>query len=397
MELTRFYRGKRIKGIIKYIPEDFIVEEMPKRREVLEIDRKYEFDPDTEGKFLHCVLIKKGVDTFEAAELIRKKLKLKENAVTFAGLKDKHALTSQLISIYHGKKEWIEKLSFKRIKVYPIRFGNKVFLGALWGNRFTITVRNIPQSKKEIKNILEKWEEETKGYFPNYYGEQRFGTKRNITHIIGKLIIQRKYREAVIMYLTQHSGAESDKTREARNLIAEGKYKKALKLLPKKYSHERIMLETLASKEDYRRAFLALPKNFQRLVINAYQSYLFNRVLDLVVRSEIFDPKLKIPIIGYDYSKKLFREEIDELIDEVLSKEKIMPEMFYFKEETHLTTTTHYRKAFGKVHDFEIIEIGEDDILNNNKIILRFALRKSTYATTFLRELIDYDYDIKSG
>jgi tRNA pseudouridine13 synthase len=390
MEFTRLYKGKRIRGIIKYQPEDFVVEEMPKRHEILEINRKYEFNPDTEGKFLHCVLIKKGVDTFEAVELIRKKLKLKENAITFAGLKDKYALTSQLISIYHGRPEKIKLLSFKDMEVRPLKYGNKVFLGALWGNRFTITVRNVSKNDEEIRNILEKWMAETQGYFPNYYGEQRFGTKRNITHIIGKLIIQRKFEEAVMMYLTRHSEREANKISKIRDLISQKKYKEALELFPKKYSHERIMLKTLVDGGDHKKAFLSLPLTFQRFVINSYQSYLFNRTLDLLVKLGIFNPKLKIPIVGYDYSKKLFREDVDELIEKVLEEENINPSMFYFSEYKHLTTTTHYRKAFGKVHDFELVSIQKDEIFGNNKMILRFALRKSTYATTFLRELVDY-------
>ena len=390
MELARLYRGKRLKGVIKHRPEDFIVEEMPKRHEVLEINGNYEFDPNTEGKFLHCVMVKKGLDTFEAVDYIRRKLKLKENAITFAGLKDKHALTSQLISIYKGSAEKVGSISNEKIKLYPTKMGNKVFLGALWGNRFTITIRNIEEDETTIIKVLKDWEESTNHYFPNYYGEQRFGTVRSITHEVGKLIILREYEKAVLLYLTAHSENESKALKEARNLVSEGRYKKALDLFPKKYSHERILLKSLVEHKDFRRAFLSLPSTFQRFVINSYQSYLFNLTLDRIVKAGIFDEKLKIPIIGYDYSKKLYREEVDEIIDDILRQENISPDMFYFKEAPHLTTTTHYRKAYGKVHDFSMVAIEKDEHFNNNKLMLRFSLRKSTYATTFLREIFEY-------
>ncbi len=390
MGLVRLHRSERIKGVIKYRPEDFIVEEMPKRHEVLEINGNYEFDPASKGKFLHCVLVKKGSDTFEAVDYIRRKLKLKENAVTFAGLKDKHALTSQLISIYRGRAEKLRSISKGKIKVYPLRMGNKVFLGALWGNRFTITVRNIEEDEKRVKEILEDWRANTGGYFPNYYGEQRFGVRRSITHLVGKLVIQRKYRDAVMLYLTEKADEEKTDVEHARLLASEGEYEQALKLMPKGHQHERILLRSLKESGDFKRAFLSLPKSFQRLVVNAYQSHLFNKTLNCVVKAGIFDPKLRIPVIGYDYSKKLFREEVDEIIESVLEEEKIAPEMFHFKREKHLTTTTHYRKAYGRVHDFQLISFGKDEVSGKKKLVIRFALRKSTYATTFLREILDY-------
>ncbi len=393
MHFESLHKGKRLDGIIKYRYEDFVVEEMPHRHEVLELDGDHVFDESSEGKFLHCILIKKGYDTFEAVSKLRKKLRIKkEDRITFAGLKDKHALTSQLIGLYRVKREDVENIALKDIKILPIRYGNKVFLGGLWGNRFTITIRNIENNEKEIKGVVENYFNSTGGYFPNYYGEQRFGTKREITHLFGKYIILREFERGVVFYLTAFKEKEMDeRMRLARELIEKGRYGEALEILPKKYEHERIMLKTLIETNDFRLAFLSLPKKFQRFVINSYQSYLFNRLLEKIVKSGYFDEKLRIPVVGYDYSRPVVRERWHDLLDELLEEEGIEPEMFYFKREKHLTTTTRYRKAFGKVHDFEILETGKDEFFEGkNKLILRFALRKSTYATTFLKEIINY-------
>ena len=393
MHFCTLYDGKKIKGRIKAKYEDFIVEEMPHRHEVLEIGKDYEFDETSEGKFLHCVLIKKGYDTFEAVSILRKKLRIKkEDRITFAGLKDKHAYTSQLIGMYKVQKEAVENLELKDIEVVPIRYGGKVFLGGLWGNRFTITVRDIEQDEKEVREIIDGFFEKTGGYFPNYYGEQRFGTKREITHLFGKYIVLRKFEEGVLYYLTAFKKKEHDeRMRKARELIEKGNYEEALETIPRKYEHERIMLRTLIKTGDFRLAFLSLPKKFQRFVINSYQSYLFNRLLEKVVKAGYFDEKLKLPIVGYDYSKPVFREKWHDMLDEMLEEEGIKPEMFYFSKEKHLTTTTRYRKAFGKVHDFEFVKFEKDEMFEGkNKLTIRFALRKSTYATTFLRELLDY-------
>jgi len=386
MEFERLYKGERIEGKLKSFPEDFIVEEKPDRKDVYSLDKTYEFEENSEGKFLHCILIKREVDTFEAIDVLRRKLRLKEDAITFAGLKDKLAITTQKIGLYKVRKEDVENLSFKKMKIIPIKYGKKVYLGSLWGNRFTITIRDVNVDK--LKNVFEDYFEKTGGLFPNYFGEQRFGSLREITHLVGKCIVKKDFEKAVMMYIALWD--EKDKSccdwrSEVNKLLKEGRFEEALELMPKKYSHERILIKGLMDFKDPKKAFLLLPKKVQVFFINSYQSYIFNRTLERVVKMGHIDEKLSLPIIGADYSKKVMKTWVDEIVEEILEEEGVKPEDFIFKEK-HLLTTTRYRKAYGKVHDFEILDVNYDE----KWVKIRFSLRKSIYATTFLKEVLDY-------
>ncbi|PKP51866.1 MAG: hypothetical protein CVT90_02905, partial [Candidatus Altiarchaeales archaeon HGW-Altiarchaeales-3] len=134
-------------GIIKQIPDDFIVEEITPEPEkkVMKIDEFNEFDKNSpKGEFTRCTMQKYNWDTMRAVKEISKRLHTSHNRIGFAGMKDKYALTSQRISIYNTP---IERL--KEVKIKDIILGNfeysddKIDLGDLWGNRFTIAIRAI--------------------------------------------------------------------------------------------------------------------------------------------------------------------------------------------------------------------------------------------------------------
>src|SRR3989344_5111915 len=114
---------------IKQIPEDFIVEEITPDGEILEQNKKYKFQKNSKGKFLHCVLIKKSTDTIEAIIQIAKALKIDNRRITFAGTKDRHAITSQRISMMELGTERIKDIKLENVQVIPLYYAsNKAFL-----------------------------------------------------------------------------------------------------------------------------------------------------------------------------------------------------------------------------------------------------------------------------
>ena len=88
-----------VKGVLKHIPEDFIVEEIDSSGIVVGIDVGYSYTGGN-GDFLHLVMKKKGVDTISAVMQICSMLRLSDGRVNYAGVKDKDAVTAQRISIY---------------------------------------------------------------------------------------------------------------------------------------------------------------------------------------------------------------------------------------------------------------------------------------------------------
>ena len=232
-ELERFigietYKSKcpGIGGKIKRYPRDFIVEEITPEGKIL--DNKFKFE-DSEGEYLYAILKKENWSTLRAVREISKKLGISRKRIGFAGTKDKRALTTQMISIRNVSKDL--KISIPNIEVLPIRYSSSpIKLGDLYGNRFTIKIRDIKLDKEEIKERVDRIRNELKAGFPNFFGIQRFGSVRPVTHLVGKEILKGNFRNAVLIYLTKTFERESEEAKRARNMLKEGKdFRNALK------------------------------------------------------------------------------------------------------------------------------------------------------------------------
>ena len=159
---------------IKKSPEDFIV------REVNSIT------PGKQGKFAICLLKKRNYTTQRAIDHLASKLNKNISDFSFAGTKDKNAVTTQYISIKNIGKDKLNNLNLKDIEVTFLGYSNKpISLGQLEGNEFTITVYT------KLRPVIRKT-------MPNHFGEQRF-SKNNIE--IGRLLIKNRFREAVELIL----------------------------------------------------------------------------------------------------------------------------------------------------------------------------------------------------
>jgi len=347
---------------IKKEPEDFIVEEITETGKTLSVNKNYSFNENSEGNHLICVLIKKNWDTHLALKEISKRLHISRNRIGFAGTKDKKAITSQLISISDMKKEEAEKVKIKDIKLIPLYYSNKrISLGNLKGNHFIIKV----YSKKKPKQAENA---------PNFFGEQRFGKARPITHLVGKAIINGKPEEAVMIYLTKSFDAEKEEVKQARERLLEEKdFKKALEYFPFYLRYEKTLLNHLSEYPgDYIGALRVLPKTLKLMFIHAYQSYLFNKMLDYMIENKIEEKEL--PLVGYE-------SELTEWQKEILKKENIPIENFHIQFLPELSSEGLMRKAFIKLNNFKIIKQEED------YLIIEFSLPKGSYATSVIKYL----------
>ncbi len=376
--------------ILKHIPEDFIVEEITPDNKVLEINGKYSYSGG-EGKFLHIVLEKRNIDTMQAAQKIAHALGVRPERITYAGVKDKQAVSAQRVSFYKLNKEVVGKISLPNIKISLTGRGDKIALGLLWGNRFTITLRNLSGKPEKIKSEIESSAEKMNGCFPNYFGPQRFGTTRPVSAVCGKLILQGKFKEAVETYVCKTFDSEPDDIKKIRRTAKKDR-KKALSLFPRKYAYERAMLAHLITyPNDYIGALRRLPPGLQKMLIHAYQSHIFNEALKLMEKDSVFDPALEIPLVGTNYSARIFETPADKHIKRLLKKEKIKPKDFSIKEFPEISSEGNSRKAFEKFSDFQILEVDKDEIFGGKqKVVLRFKLPKGCYATVLLQKLLDF-------
>ena len=251
-------------GEIKREAEDFYVEEV--------------IDPSLaeDGSFAVIRVEKKNWETLKFVRALAKSLGMSQKRISFAGTKDRRALTVQYFSLSGVKKEDLEKLSIKDAKIEFLGYSRReIKLGDLIGNLFRVRVVGA-----ENGEIFEKTKEELgeKG-IPNFFGEQRFGT-RGITHEVGKLILQGNYVEAFWTFVAKPSEAEGEKIRKIREELWNSRDPVfGLKELPKHLNYEKTLLQRLREGKSEEKALLSLPKTLKMMFVHAYQSYLFNRLL----------------------------------------------------------------------------------------------------------------------
>jgi tRNA pseudouridine13 synthase len=149
-------------GELRSVPEDFEVEELPA------------YPPGGEGEHLFLWVEKRGRDTPSVARALAGALGLTPREVSYAGLKDRHALTRQLFCVPARVEAKLASFSAPGVSVlWTRRHANKLRTGHLKGNRFRIRIRGVsdPQAARAAFERIER-----QG-LPNFFGEQRFGAR----------------------------------------------------------------------------------------------------------------------------------------------------------------------------------------------------------------------------
>lgn len=255
-----------IGGRIKCRPEDFIVEEVPL------------YEPTGEGTHLYVRIQKTGIPTMQAVKDVARALGRPARDVGYAGLKDADAVTTQTVSVEHVDPARIEALDLPRIRVLDVsRHTNKLKLGHLKGNRFTIRLRDVdPERVDDVRSALTTL---ARRGVPNYFGPQRFGM-RGDTWQIGRAVLRQDFDEAVALMIGRVGPDDYADVRRARELVDRGDLAAAAEAWPYPFTNERRLCRALVkAKGDARRAFGAVDKQLKRFFTSAYQSHLFNQVV----------------------------------------------------------------------------------------------------------------------
>ena len=155
---------------------DFTVEEIP----------LYAFTGEGEHLVLH--VRKKDLTTWEMLDTISNHVGIRRRDMGYAGLKDKHAMTMQYISILAIHEEKLKAFSHDKIKILSmVRHSSKIRVGHLKGNRFKIRLKKVLGVQKDKLDSVLKWIK-VNGV-PNYFGNQRFGNDGD-NWVDGKKLIE---------------------------------------------------------------------------------------------------------------------------------------------------------------------------------------------------------------
>jgi len=333
---------------LKQLPEDFVVIELP----VVKAEPR--------GNYLYFWMKKKEKNTLDAVKELAKMLWIKEKDIGFAGSKDKHAVTEQLISLTGITKEMVENLNIKQVLLQFYGYGKTpISLGDLQGNEFELIVRNLTTEKIEEITLVE-----------NYFDEQRF-SEHNVK--IGRYLLKKEFGKAV-------------------SLVDDLKVRMHLEQKP----------------TDHVGALKVLPIRLLRMYVNAYQSYLWNKTVAAyleqkgkVLKTEKYSEgelvfvsdaerftKVSIPLIGFGH-EDVEDAEIQEIIDQIMDEENLSYTDFIIKQIPELTLEGELRKVIVPVHDLEIGKKMIDELhKGKKKVKVSFTLPKGSYATMVIKRII---------
>lgn len=405
-----------IGGRLRQSVEDFTVEEILTNGSTAKIEPHNIPSITGFGRYLICVLVKRNIDTFQALQAVANKLGVTTDRIHIGGIKDARALTAQHVSISRMLPEQIGLIETPKLRLYPLGFSNeKIHSDLLFGNQFHITVRAIEQSEPVIAEHIENANNElsTLGGCPNFFGHQRFGTTRPVTHLVGKHILLGEWEEAALAFLAKPSVYEHPQSRQVRQQLRDTRdFKEALRYFPPRLIFERSMLSHLAMRSgDFIGAFHRLPKKLCQLFVQAYQSYLFNRFLSGSIRRGLlqespaeFSYKLTIdtreypalPLIGYQQTLSTGKQ--GEIEEKIFQDEEVQQSNFKIPLMPEISSKGKLRTAVTPVKDLVPNESVKDEAnLDKRKMSLSFALMKGSYATALLREIMKPENPVEAG
>jgi tRNA pseudouridine13 synthase len=254
-------------GILKQSDDDFIVEELPA------------YHHSGQGEHLYLWVQKRHMSTMHVVRLLADHFGVRRDAVGFAGLKDKLAVTTQLISIHLPGKSDSSFKSFEHPNIQVLwtdRHANKLRRGHLLGNRFIIRIRQTAAAK--VVHASKALTTLARLGVPNRIGTQRFGLLGN-NHIVGRALLLSDHQAALNAILGPSDRAPEGQI-EARNLYAEHKYEEAFHALTGGAHTERRLLNALGRGAGPAQAISAIERTDYSFYVTSFQSAVFNSVLD---------------------------------------------------------------------------------------------------------------------
>ena len=328
-------------GKLKLSPQDFIV------------DEELSFPLIGEGEHAYLKICKTGQNTMWVVSLLAKHFSIKERDIGYAGLKDRHAVTTQWFSLLakSATLDKIETFNHEGIEILDVqRHSGKLRKGAIKHNVFILTIRDFDVDQTDIRTRIDAINNQG---VPNYYDEQRFGRQRQNLSMVEKLF----------------------------NGELKGK------LSPKK------------------------PK--RRIYLSAARSWLFNHVLAERVRKNYWASGLDGDVFMLDGSKKFFHEEkLDDVLVQRLKEKDIHPTAPLWGEGDSQTSSEAKQLELAVLADWKnwcqqlegarmkqqrratrVLPENLEYQYNGAEAQLKisFNLPAGSYATNLLRELVAFD------
>lgn len=391
---------------LKRIPEDFQVDELSQVT-------------STSGPFALYQLTKQSIGTLEVINMVVDRWKIPRRRISYGGLKDKHALTTQFVTVHHGPKKPLTQRSFELEYLGQVR---QAFVPAdIDGNRFTITLRDM--TVQEIERAESAAEDVRRDGVPNYFDDQRFGSLGSSGEWIAKPWCLGDWERTLWLALADpHRDDRSDDKKQKAILRDHwGRWCECKQALSR--SHRRSIVTFLADKEaagkliDFRGAFCNLNIDLRGLYLSAFQSALWNRMLTRRLK-ENAAPTSVIPFelksgpacfvsacssssdskavpLEEEFPLPSARGKLEEgptldLLNAVVAEEGLEKRQLRVKYPRDSFFSKSSRKTIIAIPDLEF-EFSDDDLYpKHKKVRLTFDLPRGSYATILIKRLTMY-------
>ena len=405
-------------GRLKKEPQDFIVDEIADALPISE-----------NGRYTIADVTSTNWETNRLIRILSRSMRISREKVGFAGTKDKRAVTTQRMS-FECEPSKLDLVKLEDVEINNVfRSDRPIRMGDLKGNRFTIRVRDTDtdatRTEETVSSILS--DVESTGGFPNYYGVQRFGIARPITHLVGEQIVRGDLKKAVETYLFYPSEYEENDVRNTRDILrkCDGDYSTVDFILPKIMGFEQTLVDYLRQNPgDYKGAIEIMPTNLQMMFTHAYQSYLYNHMLSRrmaegmplntpvegdtvipldadgvpsheepvtvtqknmrLVEKQMAKRKAYIAISVFGSDGQFSEGRMGEIERSVISEAGLEADDFIIPGLPHCCAKGDWREILCKVSDLSWN-------MNDDGYSLSFYLTKGNYATCLMREFLKTD------
>ncbi len=382
---------------VKQQPDDFQVEEIT------------DVVPVGEGPFALYRLEKRGWSTPDALGAVRQRWHIEPRRLSFGGLKDRHAHTTQYLTIFHGPQRGLRHHDVEVRYLGQVR--DAYVSGDVRCNRFRVTLRDLaPEAQLDIERRIAQVAAQG---VPNYFDDQRFGSVAGEGgELIGRLLVRGQFEEALRLALTGPYDHDRAAQKQEKATLAKhwGDWARCQGLLPR--GHARSMVVYLrACPGDVRGAVVRLRPELRGLYLSAYQSHLWNRVLARWLETNCRPEQLRLVHLrlgAVPFHARLAPAELERLaalqlplptarwrpeaederleaVRAVLAEEGMELRDLQVKGVRELFFSRGERAALCRPAGLEF-ELGDDELTRGrSRLMLRFELPRGSYATLLLK------------
>ncbi len=381
---------------LKRIPEDFQVEELT------------DVAP-TEGPFALYRLSKRWLGTPEAVEAILECWRLERPRVSYGGLKDFHGVTQQHLTIERGPRRDLHQARFdlSYLGQVPRPFHARDVLG----NRFVVVLRDLAAAAADhCQSVLSALASHG---VPNYFDDQRFGSVGHSGQFIAEPWCRGDYERALWLALADPNDHDTPADVDEKTFLRDHWGDWPVCLTRRSHPDRRRIVAFLADRPgDFRAAMARLPIDLRSLYASAFQSHLWNQLLDRYLRTlcrpeqlgvlplrllsvaypRETDPRQAATLAGCQLplpSARLKPEPgpIRDLLDETLRQSGIELRQIRIKYPRDTFFSKGYRSAMFLPQQLSHALEPDELYAQRKKLSLAFTLPRGCYATLLVKRL----------